>query len=190
MELKHLAGFGLVGLLVVMLLMLAVRALDFQAASGAKSEIEQIKGQIEAIQTAGGAEAPGGPNSVAMRGGVMVYYFHGNVRCPTCEAIEAQAHETLKSRFAAQLERGEIGWKTINYEQPAAVELVDRFAIQMPVVVLVKMKDGKIGQWRRLDKVWGLVKDKPAFAQYLREEVDQMLKGGEEKPAAGKKIAN
>ena len=39
----------------------------------------------------------------------------------------------------------------------------------MPVIVLAKMKAGQVEDWRRLDEVWALVGDKPAFAKYVRE---------------------
>jgi len=66
-------------------------------------------------------------------------------------------------------------WKVVNYEQPAGVALATKFEIQMPVVVLAKMKAGQVQDWKRLDEVWGLVDDKPAFAAYLRQEIQQML---------------
>ena len=66
-------------------------------------------------------------------------------------------------------------WKTLNYEEPAASELATKFEIQMPVVVLARMKEGQIEDWNRLDQVWGLVGDKPAFAEYIRTEIHQML---------------
>ena len=37
------------------------------------------------------------------------------------------------------------------------------------------MKDGQVANWKRLDEVWGLVGDKPAFAQFIRDEVSRML---------------
>ena len=36
--------------------------------------------------------------------------------------------------------------------------------------------------WRRLDKVWALVGDKPAFAEFVRGEISEML--GEEVASA------
>lgn len=52
----------------------------------------------------------------------------------------------------------------------------------MPVVVLAKMKDGQIEDWKRLDQVWGRVGDKPAFAEYVRGEISQMLKESDQEP--------
>ena len=114
----------------------------------------------------------------------MVYYFHGNVRCPTCRSIETQAEQTVRTRFATQLDSGEITWKIVNYEQPAAKPLALKFDVQMPVVVLARMKDGQVQDWRRLDKVWALVGDKPGFAKYVQAEVERML-ASEKRPTPG-----
>ena len=66
-------------------------------------------------------------------------------------------------------------WKIVNYEQPAAKPLAEKFQLQMPVVVLARMKDGKIEDWKRLDEVWAVVGDKPAFTKYVRKEIERML---------------
>lgn len=65
--------------------------------------------------------------------------------------------------------------QTVNYEQPAAKQLVDKFEIQMPVVVLAKMKNGVIQDWKHLDEVWALVDDKPGFTNFVRGEINRML---------------
>jgi hypothetical protein len=80
------------------------------------------------------------------------------------------------------LESGQIAWQTLNYEDPAASELATKFEIQMPVVVLARMKQGQIEDWNRLDQVWGLVGDKPAFAEYVREQIRRMLDPPDQEP--------
>lgn len=92
----------------------------------------------------------------------MVYYFHGNTRCPTCRSIESQAHATVKSEFASELESGQVVWKVLNYEEPEGKELGEKFEVQMPVVVVANMDDGRVEDWESLDQVWGLVSDEPA----------------------------
>ena len=47
----------------------------------------------------------------------------------------------------------------------------------MPVVVLAKMKAGQIEDWKRLDEVWALVGDKPAFAKYVRDAIKRCIAG-------------
>ena len=115
------------------------------------------------------------PKPETVSNGLVVYYFHSNIRCPTCRSIESQAQETVQTHFASQLGSGEMVWKIVNYEQPAAKPLAEKFQIQMPVVVLARMKDGKIEDWKRLDEVWAVVGDKPAFTKYVRKEIERML---------------
>ena len=66
-----------------------------------------------------------------------------------------------------------------------AESLASKFEIQMPVVVLAKMKSGQVEDWKRLDEVWALVGDKPAFARYVRDEIKRFIAGDKQPtPAA------
>ena len=111
------------------------------------------------------------PGRAPLADGLIVYYLHSKTRCPTCRAIESQAHDVVQSDFASELKSGAVAWKVMNYEEPSAAGLATKFEIQMPVVVLAKMKGGEIAQWKRLDRVWALVGDKPGYASYLRDEI-------------------
>lgn len=153
------------------------RSLDSQAASRLEPQLASIAEELRTLRSQGGiAAAPGIPTKAeTTSNGLIVYYFHSNVRCPTCRSIESQAQETVQTHFASQLSDGKVVWKIVNYEQPSAKSLATKFEIQMPVIVLVKMKDGKTEDWKRLDKVWALVGDKPAFIAYVQGEIEQML---------------
>jgi len=186
MELKNAVAVCLISLVSATLVVLIARSLDSQAASRLEPQLARIVEELEAIRSSGGiATSPvATAKSQSLRDGLVVYYFHSNTRCPTCQAIESQSHETVQADFAEQLDGGEIVWKTLNYEEPAASELATKFEIQMPVVVLARMKEGRIEDWNRLDQVWGLVGDKPAFAEYIRTEISQMLKAPDQEPAS------
>jgi hypothetical protein len=177
MELKNAVAVCLITLFSATLVLLIARALDLQAASRLEPQLAKIVKELEAIRESGGITAGAGvtAESEAVEDAVMVYYFHGNTRCPTCRSIEAQAHETVESDFASQVESGQVVWKVLNYEEPAGTELSKQFEIQMPVVVLARMHAGQTEDWKRLDEVWALVGDKPAFAEYIRNEVRRML---------------
>jgi hypothetical protein len=177
MDLKNTVAVCLISLFSATLVLLIARALDLQAAARVEPQLAKIVEELQALRKQGGfAAAPGAATgSEAMDGGLMVYYFHGNMRCPTCRSIESQSHETVHTDFASQLENGTIQWKILNYEDPSGADLGKGFDVQVPVVVLARMKGGQIEDWKRLDKVWALVGDKPAFAEYVRDEINRML---------------
>lgn len=177
MELKKALAVCLISLFSATLVVLIARALDLQAASRLEPQLARIAEELEAIRLSGGIAPATGPTAKEQShgDGLVVYYFHSNTRCPTCQAIESQSRQTVQTDFASQLDNGEVVWKTLNYEESAVLDLAARFEIQMPVVVLARMKNGQIEDWKRLDQVWGIVGDKPAFAEYIRTEVSQML---------------
>ncbi|MFW6171720.1 MAG: nitrophenyl compound nitroreductase subunit ArsF family protein [Planctomycetota bacterium] len=179
MELKNAFAVCLIALFSATLVLLIARSLDSQAASRLEPQLAKIVDELQAIRKSGGiATGPGiAAETEVVDDAVMVYYFHGNFRCATCRGIESQAHATLESDFASELESGRVVWEVVNYDEPSGAELGKEFKVQMPIVVLAKMKDGKIEQRERLDEVWALVGDATAFGEYIREEVGQMLEG-------------
>lgn len=181
MELKNALAVCLISLFSATLVVLLARSLDSQAASRLEPLMAEMVEELRALRGQGGlAATPGMPTKANSVGdGLVVYYFHSNTRCPTCRSIESQAKETVETRFASQLSDGKIVWKTMNYEQDATKPLATKFEIQMPVVVLAKMKDGQFQDWRRLDEVWAVVGDKAAFTRYVQGEIERMLSPGE-----------
>jgi hypothetical protein len=185
MELKNAASVCLISLFSATLVVLIARSLDSQAAARLEPQLTTIAEELKALRSQGGiAAAPGGPiKAETVSDGLVVYYFHSSIRCPTCRSIESQAQETVQTYFAPQLDNGEVVWKIVNFEQASAKPLTEMFQIQMPVVVLAKMKDGKMEDWKRLDEVWALVGDKPAFMKYVQGEIERML-SPDKKPEA------
>lgn len=193
MELKNAVAVCLISLFSAMLVVLIARSLDSQAASRLEPQLTLIAEELQAIRKQGGiAMSPGtagATESETTSDGLVVYYFHSTTRCPTCEAIESQAKDTVHKDFASQLTSGAVVWKVLNYEKPANAPLTKKFSIQMPVVVLVKMKAGQVDTWKRLDEVWALVGNKQNFAKYIHEQMAEML-GPEKKPAAAEAKAD
>lgn len=184
MDLKNAVAVCLISLFSATLVVLIARSLDNQAAARLEPQLAQIVDELRAIRTAGGVAAVSNAQAETVRDGLIVYYFHSNTRCPTCQSIESQAHDTVANEFASRLSKGDMTWKVVNYEQAAAKPLATKFEIQMPVVVLANMKDGEIKDWKRLDKVWALVGDKPAFKKYVQAEIERMLSTGDKAEAA------
>jgi hypothetical protein len=188
MELKNAVAVCLISLVSATLVALIARSLDSQAAAQLEPRLEQIAKELEAIRKGGGIAAPSGEAAATVKNGLVVYYFHGNMRCPTCRSIESQAHETVQADFASELDGGKIVWKILNYEKPAGEPLGKKFEVIQPVVVLARMKDGETADWKRLDRVWALEGDKPAFREFLRGQIAAMLEGGSQ-PAGMAEVA-
>ena len=178
MEFKNALAVCLISLFSATLVVLIARSLDLQAAARVEPQLERIAEQLELIRQQGLAATPAAPaTDTSVRDGLIVYYFHGNVRCDTCRTIESQTLAALQSKFQQQLQTGQIVWKVHNYEAatPAIAEMAKMFEIQIPNVVLARMSGGQIENWKRLDKVWALFDDQPAFTELIQSEVDQML---------------
>jgi len=181
MDLKNAVAVCLISLFSATLVTLIARTLDRQAESRLEPHLTQIVEELRAIRSQGGSATTSATGNSAAAPGALaevlqVYYFHSNTRCPTCEAIELQAYSALKEHYANELATGEVAWKTVNYEEPDAIGLSEKFEVQMPVVVLARQQHGKVEDWRRLDRVWGLVDDPARFGEYIRIEIGEMLR--------------
>lgn len=99
---------------------------------------------------------------------VIAYYFHGDVRCPTCRKIEAYAQEAIETGFPEQLKSGQLEWRVVNIERPANEHFVNDYDLTTRSVVVVNVQDGKQVAWNNLQKVWDLVGNKQAFLTYIQ----------------------
>jgi thiol-disulfide isomerase/thioredoxin len=181
MDLKNAGTVCLISLFAATLVVLIARALDLQAANRLEPQLAAIVEELQAIRGPDGLAVEGGVSRdpATPQDGLVVYYFHSSTRCPTCRAIESQARDVVQTEFASELQRGELQWKVVNYEQPSAAELANKFEIQMPVVVLAKVSAGEILDWKSLDRVWALVDDQPAYAEFVAGEIQNMLEGAQ-----------
>lgn len=109
---------------------------------------------------------------------VAVYYFHGNMRCATCKAIEAYTREAVESGFADDLHNGRLALKVINVEEPWNEHYVQDYQLSTRSVVLSRVENGRQTSWRNLTRIWDLAGDKVAFIRYVEDETAAMLKGG------------
>ena len=101
---------------------------------------------------------------------IIAYYFHGNVRCMTCRAIEAQTQETLQSQFADALRTGLLEWRVVNIDVDGNEHFIKDYELTTRSVVLVELKDGKQARWSNLPRVWDLAHNPPAFSDYIATE--------------------
>jgi len=106
---------------------------------------------------------------------VVVYYFHGTARCPTCRRFESFTLEALQNAFAGELNDGRLQWQMVNVEQPGNEHFVKDYQLYTKSIVIVKTEDGKQAGWKNLKEIWELVRHKPAFLEYIQDEVRNCL---------------
>ena len=106
---------------------------------------------------------------------VIVYYFHGEQRCPTCLKIEALSSEAVQTGFAGELDEGRVVWKVVNYEKPENAHFVQEFELYTKSLIVVKTVNGKMVEWKNLPEIWELVNDDAAFIKYVKGEVSAYL---------------
>lgn len=108
---------------------------------------------------------------------VIVYYMHATFRCFTCNSIEAMAKEVVENDFAEALAEGRVEWRAVNFNENVA--LARRYDVGAATVVLVKIQDGQEAEFKRLDEVWTHVSNPAAFKQYIDENIQAYLDGGQ-----------
>lgn len=106
---------------------------------------------------------------------VVVYYFHGNVRCKKCLAMEEYAKEAVEGFGTSQEDRVSVVWRVINYDDPAHEHFVNDFGLTSSSVVVVRTAGPEHTEYKILEKTWDLVSDKEAFKVYVVAETLAML---------------
>lgn len=108
---------------------------------------------------------------------VVAYYFHGNKRCYTCRMIEALTTEAIETGFADDIRNGRIEMKSVNVEEAGNDHYVQDYQLSSRSVVVARYENGAQKEWKRLDEVWQLVRDRDAFIRFVQEQTANLLKG-------------
>ncbi|MCP4634512.1 MAG: hypothetical protein GY855_16410 [candidate division Zixibacteria bacterium] len=106
---------------------------------------------------------------------IIAYYFHGDVRCPSCTKIENYSQEAIVSGFPDELEGGSLEWQLINTDKPENAHYNADYQLFTKSLVIVEFKDGQQAQWKNLEKIWELLDDKDVFMKYVQHEIKTYL---------------
>ncbi len=115
-------------------------------------------------------------SSFCDNGKVIVYYFHGSFRCPTCRNLEQYAKQAIQNNFKKELAEGKLIFKTVNVEEKENEHFVNDYQLYTKSLVLSLVKDNKEVKYKNLDKIWGYVRDKTKYMDYVKNEVNNFLK--------------
>jgi len=109
-------------------------------------------------------------------GNLVVYYFHGDFRCPSCLKIEQYTKESVEGNFKAKIKSGQIVFGAINVDKKENAHYVQDYQLYTKSVIVSLVKNGKQIKWKNLTKVWEHLNNKPGFLSYIKDEVGQYLK--------------
>ena len=102
---------------------------------------------------------------------VIVYYFHGTARCPSCRTIEDYTREAIENGFADAVKNGLMEWRPVNVEEQGNEHFITDYELYTKSVVIVDARNGKQIRWKNLEKVWELLYSKDAFIKYIKDEL-------------------
>ncbi|MBU0635242.1 MAG: hypothetical protein KKB82_08365 [Candidatus Omnitrophica bacterium] len=123
-----------------------------------------------------GTAAIADKNTQDRRAQLIVYYFHGDFRCPTCRNLEQYAKEAIEHNFKGEVARGELVFKAVNVEQKENEHFINDYQLYSKSLVLSLTKDGKEIKYKNLDKIWDYARDKQKYINYVKREVADFLK--------------
>lgn len=108
---------------------------------------------------------------------LKIYYFHGNVRCPSCRNIESYTQETVTAAFKPELDEGYIDFQVVNVDKPENEKFIEKYKLTTKQVIIADYEDGTEKRWKNLDRIWELLSVKDDFAAYEKLEIQEWLKG-------------
>jgi len=69
---------------------------------------------------------------------ILVYYFHGSIRCHTCVSVDKNTEEYLKELFPIRMDKGEIIFKSIDIDKGEKPDLVKKYQIYGQTMLFIK----------------------------------------------------
>lgn len=97
---------------------------------------------------------------------ITAYYFHGDIRCVTCNKIEKYTKEALDENFKYDKN---ILFKSVNTDEFANQHFLTDYELYTKSLVLVD----EAGNWKNLDKIWILSGNEYELKNYIVNEVNK-----------------
>jgi hypothetical protein len=136
-------------------------------APGSDATSPAASGEKTAVATTG-AEGPADA--------VVVYYFHGTRRCPTCLGIQKTIAEAVRDRFAEETAAGDVVFREIDYDLKENKHFAEEFQLSFSTMIVALVKGGKTAKWENCDKVWEHARDPLQLGNYAEERIRAYLK--------------
>ena len=107
---------------------------------------------------------------------LKVYYVHTTYRCANCKKFEKWSKETVDQFFTNRLKDGSLTYDKINIEDKKNKHFVEDYRLVTKSIILSKVVNDEEATWKNLDKIWTLLSDENKFKEYIRDEIEILLK--------------
>lgn len=107
---------------------------------------------------------------------VVAIYFHRTQRCPTCLKMGSYSEEAVKKGFAKQIKEGSVEFHYVDFQDTRNAALTKGYKITGPALILAKVAENKVKEYKDLKDVWTKVGEKPEFIKYVRGNVEAYLR--------------
>ena len=107
---------------------------------------------------------------------VEILYFHGDMRCRNCVAMEKGVSELLEDQIKEEVKEGKIVFKTIDITMPEGEKIADNYTVSWSSLYLNNWKGGK--EERNDLTRMGMqtaAKDPAAFKEEVKKSITQYL---------------
>ena len=107
---------------------------------------------------------------------VVAMYFHRTQRCPTCLKMGSYSEEAIKKGFTKQVKEGSVEFHYIDFQNKKNAALAKAYGVSGPALVVAKVEENKVKEYKSLDDIWTKVREKPKFIEYVSENIEVYLK--------------
>ncbi len=102
---------------------------------------------------------------------VVAMYFHRTQRCPTCKKMGSYTEEAIKTGFAKQLKARTVEFHYIDFQNKKNAPFTKAYKVTGPALIVARVADGKVAEYKDLKDIWANVADKKAFMKYVQAHV-------------------
>jgi hypothetical protein len=114
--------------------------------------------------------------SLPIKDGIIVYYFHTTRRCQSCMKAERLARETVEKFFQEQLDSKKIVFLPINTDEPENRHYIEDYKLFSKSLILSMVRDGREVKSKNLTEIWQLIYNDEGFYNYVKAEIESYLK--------------
>ncbi len=107
---------------------------------------------------------------------VVAYYFHGSCRCYTCKKIEQYSREAIEKYYGRELKDKKLIFQPVNIDEKENRHFIQDYQLYTRSLIIALYKNDREVKWKNLTAVWSYVRDREKFYQYVKAEVDVMLR--------------